>query len=113
MNEPGGERKNFVHRDEGFDCAFCGASVSPLGSGTCRDHCPRCLWGLHVDRAVPGDRASPCRGALEPIGVLDAGAAIAYRCRQCGERKRNRTAPDDDAERLIELSARPVAGPNG
>ena len=49
------EQKRFTKNDNGFICAHCGKEVEPLGY-TSRNHCPFCLWSLHVD-INPGDRA--------------------------------------------------------
>lgn len=107
-----GERKNFIKNDSGFVCAHCGMSVEPLGSSS-RDHCPFCLYSLHVD-IVPGDRAADCGGWLVPIAAeVDArrGYIIIYRCEKCGAIKRNRAAHDakvqpDNIDLLIMLTAR-------
>jgi hypothetical protein len=109
------KRFTAVGRNTGFTCAQCGEGVPPLTGGGCRNHCPFCLYSQHVD-VLPGDRASECGGALEPIGVLvDArkGYVIVYRCRSCGELRRNRAALDDpdcpdDFDVLLRLSRRPV-----
>ena len=61
------EEKRFRKRDEGFVCAHCGKSVEPLGYSS-RNHCPFCLWSLHVDE-LPGDRANECAGLMEPSRV--------------------------------------------
>ena len=42
-------RTNPIHRDTAFQCVYCGEPVDP-GGAMVRDHCPRCLRGLHVDR---------------------------------------------------------------
>jgi DNA-directed RNA polymerase subunit RPC12/RpoP len=91
----------------GFACARCGADVEPLTNGGYRNHCPRCLWSVHVDEA-PGDRASSCGGALAPVGVDYRGAkgfVVVHRCESCGATRRNRAAPDD-VDALIRLMAR-------
>ena len=88
----------------GFTCAHCGADVEPLPTGSCRNHCPRCLWSLHVDN-VPGDRASGCGGSMQAIGVdyrAAKGFVVVHRCARCGAERRNKAAPDD-VEALIEL----------
>jgi RNHCP domain len=75
------------------------------------DHCPRCLWSVHVDEN-PGDRRSDCGGAMEPVGVrLQRAAApdVLYRCSRCGHARWNRSAKDDDWNELVRLSTRPVA----
>lgn len=99
------DRRRFTAREEPFTCLACGEPVAPLDGTTFRDHCPRCLWGRHVDE-LPGDRAADCGGALEPVGLVGGEDArqIVYRCRECGALRRNRTAPDDHADALLELA---------
>jgi hypothetical protein len=94
-----------------FPCAHCGRIVVPAESGTeHRNHCPACLWSLHVDCRT-GDRRSGCRGEMEPIGVWvkgDGGWAVIHRCTRCGFLRANRIAGDDDELRLFSLAARPL-----
>ncbi|OGL52219.1 hypothetical protein A3K55_00195, partial [Candidatus Shapirobacteria bacterium RBG_13_44_7] len=59
--------KNFIRKKENFGCEVCGKEVA--GDGY-TDHCEACLWGKHVDREIPGDRASECQGLMEPIRVI-------------------------------------------
>ena len=47
------EQKRFVKNDCAFTCVHCGAEVLPMGKSS-RNHCPFCLWSLHVD-ILPGD----------------------------------------------------------
>ena len=90
---------------------FFQQAFPPLGYSS-RNHCPFCLWSLHVD-INPGDRANPCGGALEPISCEpDArrGYIIVHRCRSCGEICRCRAAlkakeQPDDLDLLIKLTA--------
>lgn len=35
-----------------FTCLHCGRQVLPLTNGSFRDHCPFCLYSLHVDEEV-------------------------------------------------------------
>lgn len=105
------QQKRFAKNDDGFICAHCGRQVEPLGYSS-RNHCPFCLWSLHVD-IQPGDRANPCRGELEPIRVepdAKKGYVIVSRCRRCGEIRRCRAAlkaksQPDDIDLLIRLTA--------
>ena len=101
--------KTFTKNDEAFTCRHCGQAVPLLGY-TSRNHCPHCLYSLHVDN-LPGDRANPCGGLMAPVGVLPhgkKGAVIVHRCEKCGVRGNNRAANDDDGALLIALSGRPV-----
>lgn len=99
---------NFRKKDDSFVCRNCGLSVMKLGY-TSRDHCPDCLYSIHVD-IMPGDRASPCRGSLKPIGLKLGGkkTQIVYKCTDCGEIKKNIIAEDDNGSLLIELSSKPI-----
>lgn len=84
-------------RNEAFICAHCGAQVPPLANGSVRNHCPRCLYSLHVDD-MPGDRAGSCGGLLAPVGVESSGKkgwVIVQRCERCGATRRNKAALDD------------------
>ncbi len=102
--------KRFKKNDSGFICKNCGKEVQPLGY-TSRNHCPFCLFSLHVD-VNPGDRASDCGGLLEPISVeIDPkkGYVIVSRCRKCGSLRRNKAANEaevqpDDINKIIALT---------
>lgn len=97
--------------DETFICAHCGATVTPPESGSeQRNHCPKCLWSLHVDLRI-GDRKSGCRGEMEPVGVWtkeNGEWALIHRCVRCGFLRTNRIAADDDELRLFALAAKPL-----
>ena len=93
----------------GFTCAHCGADVPPLTNGSYRNHCPGCLYSLHVDD-VPGDRASGCFGLMKPVGFHNhskKGWQIVHQCQKCEMRKVNRAAPDDMGT-LIGMAGRGV-----
>lgn len=97
-----------------FFCRHCGRPVSISAPGTRhRNHCPYCLWSLHLDRA-PGDRSAGCGGPMEPIAVWVRGGgewALVHRCHECGALKSNRLAGDDDALALVSLAVRAIATP--
>lgn len=105
------EEKRFRKNDDGFVCANCGFKVLPLGTSS-RDHCPRCLYSLHVD-INPGDRANECGGKLRPVSAAPdpkRGYIINYICEKCGESHRNRAAypaavQPDDIGLIIKLTA--------
>lgn len=114
------EIKRFTKNDSGFTCAHCGKEVGPLGY-TSRNHCPFCLWSLHVD-VNPGDRANECGGPMEPVATRPdpkAGFVILHRCTKCGELCSNKAAyalniprngakiQADNTKLLISFAARP------
>ena len=107
------EEKRFTKLDEGFTCAHCGKTVEPLGY-TSRNHCPYCLWSLHLD-VNPGDRASDCGGQMEPVSAepdTRHGYVIIHRCTKCGAIRRNKAAheakkqPDGKIGFMIYLPSR-------
>ena len=55
---------------ESFVCAHCGKKIQPEGAGSKhRNHCPHCLYSLHVDETA-GDRKAVCHGEMEPIAIV-------------------------------------------
>lgn len=89
----------------GFTCAHCGASVSPLTNGSYRNHCPFCLWSVHVDDARPGDRASVCFGLMRPVELVSKrkGWQVVHRCTRCGKTQPNKVAASTDQADDIEV----------
>ena len=97
--------KQFVKRDEEFECENCHKKVEKLNY-TSRDHCPYCLCSKHVD-ILPGDREEKCKGILKPIQVeLDnkKGYVIVYKCSKCGKIRKNKAAQDDNMDLIIKLT---------
>jgi rubrerythrin len=94
--------KKFTRVIEDFVCANCGATVS--GNGY-TNHCPHCLWSRHVDNN-PGDRASTCGGMMEPISArpMGDGFVITHRCTICGHTRNQTVAPNDNMDKIIELT---------
>lgn len=92
----------FKRTIENFKCENCGYKVT--GNGY-TNHCPKCLWSKHVD-VHPGDRAEACQGMMRPIAVQQEHGEyfILHKCERCGLERRNKTAPEDDFEKLIELA---------
>ena len=105
------ESKRFSKNDNGFICAHCGKEVKPLGY-TSRNHCPFCLWSLHLD-INPGDRACECKAPMEPVKVITdpkKGYIIIHKCTGCGEIHRNKAAHEakeqpDSLKLLIKLTS--------
>jgi hypothetical protein len=94
------DRKNFIHKNEGFICENCGEEVYPLRNGSCRNHCPICFHSKHVDN-VPGDRLSDCKGIMEPIDFeyrTKKGYMIIHKCKKCGKEQKNKMAFEDKVQ---------------
>lgn len=105
-------RKLFRPLNKGFLCKNCGREVEPIKfGGSYRNHCPYCLFSLHVDSDTPGDRLSNCNGLMKPIGVFTRRSGeyvLVHKCEICGFERFNRIAGDDDFERILSLSTVPV-----
>ena len=59
-------------------------------------------------RKNPGDREEHCHGLLEPIGIevsSKKGYVIVYKCKKCGQIRKNKAANDDNMDLIIKLSA--------
>ena len=99
------ETKKFMMIDEAFTCVVCKKEVAPL-SYTARDHCPNCLYSMHVD-INPGDRKETCHGLLQPIGIEKFKKdkyKIIYKCIKCNKMTKNIAAIDDNMDEIIKLS---------
>lgn len=96
-----------------FVCEQCSREIAALQNGSYRNHCPFCLFSLHVDRDLPGDRSSLCRGLMQPMALVRSkkGFQIVHRCQKCGAERKNIVAQgcqeDEDAiEALMGLPIR-------
>jgi DNA-directed RNA polymerase subunit RPC12/RpoP len=96
--------KNFIRKKEDFVCENCGMEVK--GNGY-TDHCPKCLWGKHVDREIPGDRASECRGLMEPMktefSISNFQFSVKYKCTKCRHEFTVKSSENDNRDELIKL----------
>jgi len=97
-------RKNFVKTKEDFTCENCNQEVK--GDGY-TDHCPKCLYGNHVDENVPGDRKATCKGPLKPMGITKKGGKtqIEYVCEKCGKHTVCKVSEEDNIDEVIALSS--------
>jgi hypothetical protein len=102
-----------------FVCQNCQKTVSLKAIGTeHRNHCPFCVFSVHLDQKKPGDRQADCRGLMVPVAlsfkkiapkkykaltVKDGELALVHQCRKCGWVTINRIAGDDDEQRIIDL----------
>lgn len=94
----------FIKNDNEFICKNCGRKVDKLGY-TSRDHCPFCLYSIHVD-IEPGDRQNQCKGMLVPINVIadsKKGKVIIYKCCKCKKIVKNIIAKDDSQEEIMKV----------
>jgi ribosomal protein L37AE/L43A len=94
--------KNFVRKKEDFVCQVCGVKVKGTGY---TNHCPNCLFSLHVDELVPGDRISNCKGLMEPIRaeIKDGEYVLIHKCQKCKKVIKNKTLENDNFEEVIKL----------
>jgi len=94
--------KRFQRRVEDFVCERCGTEVK--GNGY-TNHCPKCLWGKHVD-VHPGDRAATCLGMMEPVRIegTTPDYRIIHRCQRCGLERANVVSFTDSAEAIIAVA---------
>lgn len=92
---------------ESFKCKRCKSFVgAPPSGGRHRNHCPACLYSLHVDGKTPGDRSSTCRSLMEPVRTSfrpNGGQEITHRCLGCGFERYCRVAADDSPLLLMRL----------
>lgn len=99
------KRTTFIARDESFTCQHCGKAVNPLGRGY-RNHCPFCLYSLHVDKDLPGDRLSACHGLMKPLHLESGsrkgylGYDILHECLICGKQMKNMLNEQDAWENI-------------
>ncbi|MDD3861535.1 MAG: RNHCP domain-containing protein [Candidatus Gracilibacteria bacterium] len=99
-------RKNFIALNESFICKNCGHKNEKL-KGSYRNHCQKCLYSLHVDKDLPGDRLSDCKGLMTPISINQNGKKgwiISHKCKKCSKMIPNLSAEDDDFDTLILLT---------
>lgn len=99
---------------ETFTCRACKRLIAPEDAGSShRNHCPHCLTSIHADNQ-PGDRASLCKGMMEPVSVWvkkNGEWAVIHKCRSCGTLSSNRIAADDNMYLLMEIAMKPLYAP--
>lgn len=103
-------RKNMIANNTGFKCIYCKMDVKAIKGGGFRNHCPYCLYSLHVDLEVPGDRLSECKGLMVPVRAeinKKKGVRILHSCKSCNKQIFNRIADDDNWDLICELSRIP------
>ena len=98
-------RSNFISVNEEFICLNCGHE-NPKANKTCRNHCRNCLYSLHVDKDIPGDRLSTCKTLMKPYSIdqkAKKGFIIFHKCLKCGKIIPNKVADDDNQDIIIQV----------
>jgi len=99
-------------------CINCGKNFSEgkfIGTSH-RNHCPHCLYSMHMDAVKPGDRKSNCHSSMKPIALTFKNVGldkygrkkqgeimIVHRCDKCGKISLNRIAGDDDPQEILKI----------
>jgi len=107
------ESRQPVSINKTFICAFCGQS-NPKAEKTCRNHCRYCLYSMHVDSKIPGDRGSRCNGLMKPLYIDHTGKKglqIMHACILCGKKASNIAANDDNPEMIAGIMRRQNLNP--
>ena len=89
----------------GFHCKHCDKEVL-AAKQTARNHCNHCLWSLHVDAKVPGDRLSKCHGTMQPVAIFQKqdNWIVIHCCEKCGKEAKNKCCPDDNFEIMLNVA---------
>ncbi|PIQ79255.1 RNHCP domain-containing protein [Candidatus Peregrinibacteria bacterium CG11_big_fil_rev_8_21_14_0_20_41_10] len=98
--------KNFIYKNKEFTCQKCG-TLNPIPPRKIRNHCLNCLYSLHLDLNIPGDRASNCKGLMAPMRTYQntqKGWMIEHQCLSCDKTTPNIALDDDNWDRIIELA---------
>lgn len=103
---------------DNFICLNCQKEISgnKLIGTVNRNHCPFCLYSLHVDLKTPGDRKSSCHGLMKPVGLTfkhegkdkwgkekQGELMLVHQCTGCHKISINRIAGDDDPNTTLEV----------
>ena len=111
------KQRSRTSQDEVFKCKHCRRFIGGLPSGGHhRNHCPFCLYSLHVDDRRTGDRQSICGSRMQPIGSFqrrNGEHVLVHRCLGCGFERFNRIAADDDFELVLSLPTLPPRANGG
>ena len=107
-------------KTEEFECQHCNKFINAKNfTGSLhRNHCPYCLYSMHVDDNIAGDRLSLCQSLMKPIaltfkqegvdkyGHLKQGELmLVHYCLNpdCQKININRIASDDKPKEIIRL----------
>lgn len=109
---------NQEKKQNNFICCNCNELVefsSTLGTAH-RNHCPKCLFSLHLDKKSSGDRSAFCGGRMAPVGLTfkqegldkygrekEGELMLIHKCSKCERVSINRLAADDDERAILML----------
>lgn len=103
------------HQPEVIRCQHC---HEPIGNGSReeigtrnRNHCPNCLWSVHVGETSPKDRNSDCCAGMEPVALTikmdhHGELMLVHVCTQDKTVRFNRLAADDNSFQIEEVFSR-------
>ena len=101
-----------------FICHHCKKEVitSKKSGVQNRNHCPYCLYSIHLDLKIPGDRKSVCGGEMKPLGLTfkktkpekykgsnRGELMLIHQCCNCGKLSINRIAGDDNPQEILRV----------
>ncbi|MBD3244847.1 MAG: RNHCP domain-containing protein [Candidatus Moranbacteria bacterium] len=103
-----------MKQNSNFICKNCSYKVRISKSYAIvnRNHCPKCLFSIHLDKEVAGDRQSSCWGLMKPIGLTfkktkpnkynkkTGELMLVQKCLKCNKISLNRLASDDCYQEL-------------
>ncbi len=96
----GSEKLNKIE----FVCVNCGCEVPPQIDSSIRNHCPKCLYSLHVD-IFPNDNANSCHALMRPIDAIENEGQLflVHKCTFCDKSSKGRVVIDDNYEVVIKI----------
>jgi hypothetical protein len=94
--------RKFIRNKQDFTCYHCNNIIQ--GNGY-TNHCPLCLYSLHVDNN-PGDRNQSCKGLMMPVEIITKGGephSIVHECLSCKIKKNNIISDLDSINAIIKV----------
>jgi len=92
--------------NENFICENCNKKIDKHPEWSARNHCPFCLYSMHLDEKFPWDRLSNCHWLMKPIDIdykKNKWNMIKHKCLKCSKEILNKIAPDDNFLEFIKI----------
>ncbi|MEA3273374.1 MAG: RNHCP domain-containing protein [Patescibacteria group bacterium] len=101
-----------------FTCRYCRKEIATDKEAGIqnRNHCPYCLYSVHLDQKISGDRKSVCGGKMKPLGLTfkktkpskyqgtnQGELMLIHQCCNCKKISINRIAGDDNPKKILEI----------